>query len=69
VDGRTYVYHAAEPRGRVAAKAVQRIVDWFCNGSIEEVLVGVVDTAMLDQRQLRKLADQVAKAKVKGGKK
>jgi BlaI family penicillinase repressor len=69
VDGRTYVYHAAEPRGRVAAKAVQRIVDWFCNGSIDEVLVGMVDTAMLDQRQLRKLADQVAKAKAKGGRK
>src|SRR6185437_5404876 len=51
VDGRTYVYHAAEPRARVAAKAVQRIVDWFCNGSIEEVLVGMVDTAMLDQKQ------------------
>ena len=33
VDGRTYVYQAAEARGRVAAKAVQRIVDWFCNGS------------------------------------
>jgi BlaI family transcriptional regulator, penicillinase repressor len=65
VDGRTFVYDAAEPRGRVAAKAVQRIVDWFCNGSIEEVLVGMVDTAMLDQRQLRTLADQVAKAKVK----
>ena len=44
VDGRTYVYQAAEPRGRVAAKAVQRIVDWFCNGSVEEVLVGMVDT-------------------------
>src|SRR6476659_4105668 len=56
VDGRTYVYHAAEPRGRVAAKAVQRIVDWFCNGSVEEVLVGMVDRAMLDQRQLRMLA-------------
>jgi BlaI family transcriptional regulator, penicillinase repressor len=69
VDGRTYVYHAAEPRGRVAAKAVQRIVDWFCNGSVEEVLVGMVDTAMLDQRQLRMLADQVAKAKAKGGRK
>jgi BlaI family penicillinase repressor len=69
VDGRTFVYHAAEPRGKVAAKAVQRIVDWFCNGSIEEVLVGMVDTAMLDQRQLRKLADQVVKAKAKGGKK
>src|ERR1700728_1510379 len=71
VDGRTYVYRAAEPRGRVAAKAVQRIVDWFCNGSVEEVLVGMVDTAMLDQRQLRVLADQVAKARLKarGGRK
>jgi predicted transcriptional regulator len=63
VDGRTYVYHAAEERSRVAAKAVQRIVDWFCNGSMEEVLVGMVDNAMLDQQQLRTLADQVAKAK------
>lgn len=69
VEGRTYVYQAAAPRGRVAAKAVQRIVDWFCNGSIEEVLVGMVDAAMLDQRQLRLLADKVAKAKAKGGKK
>jgi BlaI family penicillinase repressor len=69
VEGRTYIYHAAEPRSRVAAKAVQRIVDWFCNGSIEEVLVGMVDTAMLDQRQLRMLADKVAKAKDKGGNK
>jgi hypothetical protein len=49
----------------VAAKAVQRIVDWFCNGSVEEVLVGMVDTQMLDQRQLRSLADQVASAKEK----
>ncbi|KRQ09205.1 MULTISPECIES: BlaI/MecI/CopY family transcriptional regulator [Bradyrhizobium] len=63
VDGRTYVYHATEARARVAAKAVQRIVDWFCNGSMEEVLVGMVDNAMLDQQQLRALADQVAKAK------
>ena len=69
VDGRTYVYRAAEARGRVAAKAVQRVVDWFCNGSIEEVLVGMVDTAMLDQKQLRMLADKVAKSKSRGAKK
>ena len=66
VEGRTYVYRATHARGKVAAKAVQRIVDWFCNGSVEEVLVGMVDSAMLDQRQLRMLADKVAKAK--GGK-
>src|SRR5712692_4204274 len=69
VEGRTFVYQATHPRGRVAAKAVQRIVDWFCDGSVEEVLVGMVDSAMLDQRQLRLLADKVAKAKAKGGKK
>ena len=63
VDGRTYVYRAREARGQVAAKAVQRIVDWFCNGSVEEVLVGMVDSAMLDQRQLRVLADKIAEAK------
>jgi len=68
VDGRTYVYQAAEPRGQVAAKAVRRIVDWFCNGSVEEVLVGMVDNAMLDQRQLSRLAEQVARARAKGGK-
>ena len=62
-EGRSFVYAAAEARPRVAAKAVQRIVDWFCNGSMEEVLVGMVDNAMLDQQQLRALADQVAKAK------
>ena len=63
VDGRTYVYHAAEDRGRVAAKAVQRIVDWFCNGSVEEVLVGMVDSEMLDRRQIEALAKRIEKAK------
>src|SRR5215470_4963634 len=65
VDGRTYVYDAAEPRGRVAAKAVQRIVDWFCNGSVEEVLVGMVDTAMLDRKRLMMLTDRMARRKGK----
>ena len=63
VDGRTYVYQATQPRGKVAATAVQRIIDLLCNGSVEEVLVGMVDNAMLDQRQLRTLADKVARAK------
>jgi BlaI family penicillinase repressor len=66
VDGRTYIYEATQPRAVAAAKAVQRIVDWFCNGSVEEVLVGMVDSAMVDQKQLRALADKAAKAK--GGK-
>jgi BlaI family penicillinase repressor len=63
IDGRTYVYDAAEPRGHVAAKAVQRIVDWVCSGSVEEVLVGMVDTNMINRKQLRMLADRIGRRK------
>src|SRR6266852_3463144 len=44
---------------------VSHTVDWFCNGSVEEVLVGMVDTAMLDRKRLRMLTDRVARAKGK----
>ncbi len=63
VENRAYIYRAAEARGRVAAKAVKRIVDWFCNGSVEEVLVGMVDSKMLDKRQLEALAKKIEKAR------
>lgn len=63
VDARTFVYRASEARGRVAAKAVKRIVDWFCNGSVEEVLVGMVDSKMLDQKQLQALSKKIEKAR------
>lgn len=63
VEARTYIYRAAEARGRVAAKAVKRIVDWFCNGSVEEVLVGMVDSKMLNQKQLQALAKKIEKAR------
>jgi BlaI family transcriptional regulator, penicillinase repressor len=63
VEGRTYVYLATEARGRVAARAVQRIVEWVCNGSVDEVLVGMVDTAMLDRKRLRMLTDRMAQTK------
>ena len=63
VEGRTFVYDAVEPRGRAAARAVRRIVDWVCNGSVEEVLVGMVDTNMIDRRQLRMLAARIGRKK------
>jgi BlaI family penicillinase repressor len=66
VSGRTYHFAAAEKRGAVAAKAVQRIMDWFCNGSLEEVLVGMVDNEALDPKQLQALSDKIAKAKAGG---
>ncbi len=67
VEARTFIYRAAEARGKVAAKAVKRIVDWFCNGSVEEVLVGMVDSKMLDQKQLQALSKKIEKARAEKG--
>jgi predicted transcriptional regulator len=67
VDNRTFIYTATEARSHAAARAVKGIIDRFCNGSIEEVLVGMVDAQIVDRRELRRLAEKIAKAK--GGKK
>ena len=63
VQDRTFIYAAAEPRMQAAAKAVKRIVDWFCDGSVDEVLVGMVEARMVDKEQLDKLVTRVAQAK------
>ena len=68
IEGRTYVFRAVDDRQSVAAKAVRRVADWFCNGSIEEVLIGIVDSKMLDKEQLETLARKIEEAKRKGRK-
>ena len=62
VEGRTYVFEATRARRQVAAGAVRRIVDRFCNGSVEEVLVGMMDAKMFNRRQLDALRDKIKKA-------
>jgi BlaI family penicillinase repressor len=62
-DNRTFLYSPAEPRQMVAGRAVKRIVDWFCDGSVEALLVGMVDSAVLDGKELKRLADRIATAK------
>jgi BlaI family transcriptional regulator, penicillinase repressor len=64
VDNRTFIYAAAEARGRVAARAVKRIVDWFCEGSVDEVLVGMVDADMVSKPQLDRLMKRVEQARL-----
>ena len=62
MDNRTFVYKAADTRGRAAARAVKRIVDRFCSGSVEEVLVGLVDARIVDSAELQRLAEKIAHA-------
>jgi predicted transcriptional regulator len=66
VEERTFVYKPAESRQRVAGRAAKRIVDWFCEGSVEALLVGMVDSKMLDRAELQRLAARIAAAQKEG---
>lgn len=67
VDNRTFVYRPAESPQKVAGRAVQRIVDWFCAGSVEELLVGMVDSKVVSRAELERLARRIAAAKQQEG--
>jgi len=63
VENRTFIYRPAESRQRVAGRAVKRIVDWFCEGSVEALLVGMVDSKILGRDELQRLAERIATAR------
>lgn len=63
VEQRTYLYRAAEDGRSVAGRAVQRIVDRFCGGSVEALLVGMVSADVLSEDELQRLAAKIARAK------
>ncbi len=60
VEDRTFMYRPSASRQRVAGRAVKRIVDWFCEGSVEALLVGMVDSKVLDRKELQRLAERIA---------
>lgn len=67
-EGRTYVYRASKPRSNIAANAVKQIIDRFCGGSLEELLVGMVDNDVVDRKELRDLAQKISASKQERGK-
>lgn len=62
VENRTFVYRPAETQQRVAGRAAQRVADWFCGGSMEALLVGMVDSRVLSRSELQRLAERIATA-------
>jgi BlaI family penicillinase repressor len=63
VEGRTNVYRFSESPWNVAVTAVQQIIDRLCGGSVEQLIVGMVDRELLDERELRHLAEKLARRK------
>lgn len=63
VDGRTNVYQGVEGPREVAAGAVRQIIEKLCGGSVEQLLVGMVDGEVLDEVELQRLALKIARRK------
>ena len=67
VDGRTNVYSGIDAPQNVAAKAVRQIIERFCGGSVEQLLMGMVANDVVDERELQRLAQRIAKRKQREG--
>ena len=65
VDGRTFIYRAVDTKRNVAAHAAQQIIERFCGGSVEDLLVGLVDNQLLKPEQLKRLAEKIASRREK----
>jgi BlaI family penicillinase repressor len=65
IDGRTFVYRPADTKRNVAAQAALQLIDRFCGGSVEELLVGLVDNQVLTRKRLQQLAEKIASHKEK----
>ncbi len=67
IDGRTFIYKPSDKRQNVAVRAVKNIIDRFCGGSAEALVLGMVDNDVLDRKQLERLARKFAGEKSADG--
>ena len=66
--GKAFVYSGAEKPRNVAVRAVRQILDRFCDGSLEQLLVGMVENEVVDRAELQELARKLGKKPTPGRK-
>lgn len=64
-EGRTFWYSPTVASQNVAADAVRGIIERFCNGSVESLLVGMIDREVVSAAKLQELAKRIAANKGK----
>jgi predicted transcriptional regulator len=63
IEGKVFLYEAALPPQQVAAGALRHILHRFFAGSVEQMLVGMVDQKVLSAADLARLARKVRSRK------
>ena len=66
-EGRTYIYSPVVASENVAADAVRSIIDRFCNGSVESLLVGMIDREVVSPEKLQELVARIAESEKNQG--
>jgi BlaI family penicillinase repressor len=66
-DGRAYIYRAVEPARSLAARAVRQIIDRFCQGSVEELVSGMVEAKVMSKDEMARL-EEFVRGRRQGGK-
>src|ERR1700754_4647664 len=61
-EGRTYLYKPTISPHKAAARALQKIINRFCGGSIENLLVGMVKNEMLSTDELEEMAKKISES-------
>lgn len=64
-EGRTFLYRAVEAPAEVASRTVKQVIERFCGGSAEALLVGMVNADVLSPEDLKRLADRIAAEQLK----
>jgi BlaI family penicillinase repressor len=63
---RAYIYSAVEPARSLAARAVRQIIDRLCQGSVEELVSGLVESKVMSKDELDRLEKYVRSRREKG---
>jgi predicted transcriptional regulator len=64
-EGRVFVYTVVEKPRSVAVRALRQLLDRFCNGSVEELVTGMVEHEVIEPRELRELARRLERGREK----
>jgi predicted transcriptional regulator len=63
IEGRAYIYQAVHAPVAVATRAVRSIIDRFCGGSAEALVMGMVDDEVLGPKELDRIQRRIAEAR------
>ena len=63
VENRAYIYRAVHAPVTVATKAVRALIDRFCGGSAEALVMGMVDDEVLGPEELERIQRRIAQAR------